>query len=262
MKVCLRGLTKSIISFNAFKIFLHGEESTVIDVQTDAQRKEIDELVFNKLIQITDGQDAKVNPLAEENVDEPTDSVDETIEDDVSDKSEVKKTKGENKGGNKKKTKIGRPKGSKNKINKLKIRPTDTSDKENEMGSTVILATSAGPVKGKMVKTAIKDLPESEQTQASLDAMKKLEEEEAEESSKDKEVIDEAKLDPSERMGNKAVIATDGDSKSIEMVNSVLPESSAIKNRDPFINKTKATDDSDGPDDLDAFLDDDDVLEL
>jgi len=44
-------------------------------------------------------------------------------------------------------------------------------------------------------------------------------------------------LPPSEQMGRKAVISTEGGEQKVEMSNSVLPESKKIKDANPFIDK-------------------------
>ena len=105
-------------------------------------------------------------------------------------------------------------------------------------------------------------LAEFSSTAASIAAMERLEAEESHQN--DADIIDEESLDPSERMGSTAVISTGDEAKKVEMVNSILPESDSIKNRDPFLNNGKDSDESADDvflDDVDASGDDDSFIE-
>ena len=213
MRTMFRGLTQSVITFNTLDVILHGQETIGIKIETEAQKREIAELLGANLIAIMDApQIQSVN-------------VEKTAE--VNDPKPIKKGR-------------GRPKGSKNPKN-LKNKPREVKKSENiennQLEGTVIVGTASGPVSGKMKKNVVSDLPESEQTRASLEAMKKLEDEEVEEARKEatRPPVDESRLDVSERMGNKATIATGKDHKELEMKNSYVPESEVIKEADPFI---------------------------
>jgi len=168
--------------------------------------------------------------------------------------------------------KRGRPKGSKNvngvqqkeivpevknPINPKKI--TKSSNVGLKDGSDVVVMTADGPRNGQMKRNAIGDMDESESTKASIEAMEELEREERE--SREAEIIDESKLDLSERMGLKAVVSCgEGSAQSVSMKNSVIPEAEQIKDRGiNFIDKSEAKDEEsvliEGDDEGDDGLD-------
>ena len=91
-----------------------------------------------------------------------------------------------------------------------------------------------------MRSTFAGEIPESEATRESVEAMKRLEEEEKAELEGrkvdiDPTLINESKLDPSEQMGRPAIVSDMGETKKIDMVNSAIPGSDEVRNRDPFI---------------------------
>ena len=139
------------------------------------------------------------------------------------------------------KNKGGRPKGSKNK--KGVKAPTEqqrvitAEAKTQEMGGRVVMATVDGVKEGRMGRSVINDIPDSERTRASIEAMKKLEKEEEEEISLPDTLVDESKLPPNEQMGRKATIATPEGEMKVNLVGSVVPESKQSKNANPFIDR-------------------------
>jgi hypothetical protein len=112
----------------------------------------------------------------------------------------------------------------------------EAQDKTEQDGGRVVIGTGNGTYESKMVKNAIDrflDDDESDRTKASIDALKKMELEEA---GKDAEetVVDESKLPPQEQMGRQATVSTGDKETKEDMVNSVLTTN---KDRDPFIDR-------------------------
>ena len=140
----------------------------------------------------------------------------------------------------------GRPKGSKDlkprknaKVqvaSKVAPKPVKKANslpvaKDVEENSTVTVMTPSGARQGKMYRNATGEIPDGEITEASLAAMKKLEEEERLERNLPDEVIDESLLDPSERSGNEAVIFAGGNAEKVKLTHSILPEAKEIKDK-------------------------------
>lgn len=219
MKITFMGLTDSVLSLNSLKLYLHGKETASVEITTDAQRREIQQVLRANLIAImprvkeaTNNEDKKTSKT--------TDNLVKTEKTGKSKKIEPVVKRGR-----------GRPKGSTKKAKENVSEKTESSESE------VVVSTPSGPVKGNMKRSIISDFPETERTQASLDAMEQLEKEEAEESNKDPEVVDESLLDVADRMGENAVISTGSGVTEVKMKNSVLPESDVIKKRNSFIDK-------------------------
>jgi len=121
--------------------------------------------------------------------------------------------------------------------NKVTRNKSEAEAITDEMGAKAIVAVPGGPAKVKMVNSFVGEANEVLHAEASVKAMEELEAEERDEVVDEKYVINEEDLDPSERMGGKAVISTGGHAKQIDLVNSILPESQTIKERDPFIDR-------------------------
>ena len=210
MKKFIKGLTESTLTLNTLNIILHGTERAGIEVNTDNQERELHELLSSKLIAFVDSMEAPV---------ESNNLPDALVA----------------------KRKRGRPKGSKGKASNgddnSKSTP-EAQDIPNKRGSKVIVATPEGPRARKMVDSIVPNILESDATAASLEAMDRIEREEAGEEVEDYPVIDESKLDPSERMGNKAIISAGSKSIQVDLTNSILPDRDAFKNRDAFIDRT------------------------
>ncbi len=136
-------------------------------------------------------------------------------------------------------------------------RSAKSTEGDNEEGST-IMGTN-----GKAIKVSSKARPIAEDrtlVDASLKAMAKLEAEEAESRAADEEgydPVDEDTLDPSERMGNEAVISGGRTTKKVKLETSIL-----TKNKPEWIDSngeltTKPNDDSIS----DAFIDKQEILD-
>lgn len=324
MRVTIKGLTDSTITFNTLGIILRGNSAKPelypnsiarhIDIKTDEQMRELVGLKNAKLVEVIDESEQKVtvstkdiatptNPEPKKDLPpeltrpEPqvttttTITTDESVEteeiEDMPPKliqpdapqpeepeeeevltiaskkvEEPKKKVGRPKkksAKNKKSTKVKSVKRSKN----LDVaeEPKETEDAEED--SKIVVMTPNGPITGKAANNMAGDMPESEATRASIEALKQMEEEEAQPES----LIDESKLDASEQMGGTVVIATgDSNMAKVEMKNSILPEADAIKERgikfiDPNGDDSPVDDSSLDESIKDIFIDSDDYPE-
>ncbi len=239
------GKTMSVISLNKIGGYIREKDPTILVIDSAEKEAELNELVNAGLIEISNKESEPPKPP--EPLKPPENSNKKTLQ-------ETPK-------------KVGRPKGSKGKIQKASTKEESKEAIENQMGNRVVIGTGSGTKEGRMKYSAIDDIPENERTKASLDAMEKLEEEEKTGRSKVETIIDESKLDASEQMGRKATISNQGQAESVEMKNSILPHSKDIKDGDPFIDESEAP-----AEDEAAFIDkseenenkdaDDDFLQL
>jgi hypothetical protein len=261
MRVTIKGLTDSTITFNTIGIIVRGNSAKpelypnsvakhiVIDTNNDAQMRELITLKNAKLISVINEDavqetpvvkavpvsiPAPVVPVAPVNKPEPPrDEVEETTEEDDEEVLTVWK-----KDGSKRTPKTGKAsKGKKpSKITKVKrAKSSEPPPKEQEQeDSKIVVMTPNGPIEANAVNNMAGEMPESEATQASIEALKQLEAEEAVPDS----LIDESKLDVSEQMGTQAIVATGENTVTkVSMKNSILPEANAIKERGiKFIN--------------------------
>ena len=218
MKMQIKGLTPATVTFNALGLILRGEEEAGVEVINADQRREISELVDAGVVTVL-------------NVETP-----EPIE-----QSAPPKRK-----------RPGRPKGSKNKPKAIKkvaesteesteekpqapVPEDDGSDQvsvDDEGSSKVTIATPSGVITAETKHSFAGEMGESEATQASLEAMKKLEAEERGEIDPDAPptpVKDEKDLSPNEQMGRKAFVGTGDETTEVDMVNSLVPESDLTK---------------------------------
>jgi len=264
----ITGLTDSVITLNVLGVTLHGQVSGIFNVQNDNQLTEIKMLRKVGLIKVEDmditqteqelpPEKTEDRPTQEEGKEEGKEEPKVEVKEEPKEepKEEVKE--------NPKKVKKspGRPKGSKNKAQKKTLTQDQKVKKAeaetDKMGSDVVVATGEGFQKVKMRHSFAGEIPESEKTQASLDAIDKILKEENDEPVEDKPTIDESKLDPSEQMGRNAVVSDMGKPTQTEMKNSILPHAKETKERDPFIDREEKEDDKsknaflDKPDDKD-----------
>ena len=282
MRVTITGKTASTITFNTLGIVLRGLTSALhIDVKNDEQMRELIGLKNARLIDIIkedalfDEQSKEIQSNIKKSIEivavtketKSESNVEDVEESDIEDApTKIKK--------NEIVRKSGRPKGSKNitasnnvKTTKVKTikkvdsvnscSPSCSSDKTEDNGEkeTITIMTANGAIQGKCARSMTGDLQESEKTMASIEALRLLEEEESQQDNK--EEIDESKLDPSERMGNKATVVNGMNSTaSINMKNSSLPEAEAVKNAIKFIDSDTGIDESD--DKRDSFIDNND----
>jgi len=271
MRVTIKGLTASTITFNTLGIVLRGAISARnIDIKNDEQLREINSIRNAKLISVeTEGEyqspPEETKPIiqsirereealkeTEKEVQTQPEQQEETEVDIQAEQSDTIEDSPAPKRGR------GRPKNAKNK-NKVKeaikaekeaskeisnaikpkpIKKLDSSENtvsvNDESESEVTIMTPGGAVKGKARRSFTRDMPESEATQASIEALRQMDLEENE--SQEQTPIDETKLDPSERMGEKAVISTGRNGTlAIGMKNSILPEAKQVSDAVIFI---------------------------
>lgn len=222
-QVVVIGKTEAIINLNKIGVPVRGKSTAILNINNYDQEAELMGCVRAGLLEIIQDTPPVISSLPSL----PT----------VTDNAETTEKK-----------KGGRPKGSKNKSKDIikdsfsqeeQMRISAAEAKTQKMGSRVVIGTPDGAKQGRMKYSAIDDIVESEQTRASIEAMEKLEKEEKEEISLPDTLIDESKLDASEQMGRKAIIATEGGLDEVNMVNSILPEAKVIKDADPFIDKVE-----------------------
>jgi len=280
MRVTIKGLTDSTITFNSIGIIIRGNSAKAdmypnsiarhIDIKNEEQMRELVCLKNANLISFIDENKIEQVPLSTKNFAitpvkpvqqvqsvQPTKAAaptivppDSTVEDvEAIEDMPVAQPQVEEdvltittkKKKNHKKTgkPVGRPKKAtsntteaKPKISAIKRsknfgKPIEKNGSD-ETDSKVVVMTPGGTITGNTVNNMAGDLQESEATRASIEALKKMDSEEAIPDS----VIDESNLDVSQKMGQPAVIATGEKSfKKMSMKNSLVPEADAIKKR-------------------------------
>lgn len=230
MRVTIKGTTPSTIAFNTLGIVVRGDsgksdlypESVArhIEIVNEDQLTEINSLVNANLISITvedEGVPNKTAVDANRIVKTDNENTDDESSEDEPDQAKASRR--------------GRPKGSKDSTPRVR---KSKKDIENtcEGDSSVTVMTPGGAVKGEMRRQCAGEINDSERTAASIEALKKLEEEEELEKNLEDVPIDESKLALEEQMGLPAVISTGDDgATAVEMKNSVVPEADVIKNR-------------------------------
>lgn len=285
MRVTIKGLTDSTITFNTLGIILRGNSSKPelypnsiakhIDIKNDAQMRELIGLKNAKLVSVIDESEdyntqvpvstnnivkipiktiekspqppkpPKPPVIEESNVikteeieDMPLPPPEEDEEEflTISSKNPIKKV-----GRPKKTTKTTKTTKTVKPAKEVKTPPkvakpikrsknfiVVNENKDQEVDSKIVVMTPNGPIEGKAINNMAGEMPESEATRASIEALKQLEDED----SIPESLIDESKLDISQRMGESAVVATGENSVTkIAMRNSILPDADAIKNR-------------------------------
>jgi len=259
MRVNICGLTDMTISFTGIGLILRGKtKATNIDIKSDDQMRELIGMKNAKLISLEMEEVAPVVIKAPEaikivledlnNEGEPeTDTENEDIGDSINNDSpislaplipEIPKIPSLPKLENSKKLEndAQNKKNSKKTIKRIakqeNLENAKTTVNDQDEGEVVIM-TTAGAKKGRGKRTMSGEMPESEATKASIEALKKLEDEEKEgiEEEENRKPIDESKLPLEERMGGKATIAFGTKNiESVKMKNSILPEADQIRN--------------------------------
>lgn len=236
MKIHVKSLTPATLTVNSLGNYIirGGEEALNIDV-SGTQLSEFKVLEREGLIKITydDPEDGETSVTKRKGRGRPKGSKNKTTIEKESEEKAKEEADVEAQAEAEEKAKAD----EENK--KVTRNKTEAEAVTDEMGGKVVVSVPGGPVEGKMVNSSIGEAQESLKAEASIEAMKKLEEEEKEEGElfETYNPIKEEDLDPSEQMGGKAVISVAGDSKKVDLVNSVLPEADVIKERDPFIDK-------------------------
>lgn len=234
MKVNVYGLTDATISFNTIGMILRGkyipEGLNSCSVARNLELK--DESQVNELMQIARCGLIRVEAIEEK----PKEVI--SLEQSILKVEEVKVTEEtkmfkEVKAPEPKTTKTTKTtKKDKNRRKSTNIKapkvaeipPVDNSPKQIDVETDprVVVMTDSGPKGGKMIHKMNGEIDESDpRCKASMDAAKKLKEEEEE----ILDLINESLLDPSERNGQSAIIGTgNGKTVSMSMKNSVLGE--------------------------------------
>jgi len=250
MKVNICGLTDMTIAFSVLGLILRGKiKATNIEIKNDEQMRELIGMKNAKLISIEDITPMAANPAIEsleaikivledfsliddELIDEAEKTANIDLKENIEEKglpelmpeiSSLPDLKNAPKFENNKKDT-----NSKKIIKKItKRESSETVDEASSDDGEVVIMTEGGARKGKGRRAIVKDAPESDSTKASIDALKKLEDEEAE--SIQDNVVNESSLPLEERMGSKATVAFGRkNAESIEMKNSILPEAEQI----------------------------------
>jgi len=218
MVVSIKGLTGSTIILNSLKITLRGE--TVLNnivIDNDEQMREIIGLKNAKLLVYrtetdkpkVEEQNIKINfENQSQTISQFSSPIEESVSITTEEAEEIEKAE--------KEEFILKPK-----VKKIIKAVEQESVVQND---EVTVMTLSGPKSGKMVRSITKNMPESEATRASIEAMKQLEAEEAEEDTEDVQ-WDESALPENERMGSPATIGAGKNSIQVNMRNSILPES-------------------------------------
>lgn len=288
MRMAIKGKSQRTITLNCNNLILRGTEAAIIEVNTEEQMAELRALEGVNLIRTINVDEYEKSKEKESvnNSETPyTDIIDvstpssDIIDTDNNEDSEVVEEIEDST-----KRKRGRPKGSKNKKTVEESSKKETNqemaeisefnddefdDLEEPEDDSPTIATLEIPDTGPSVATIhtgqtviqrtmvnqpiVSEQEDSEDVQASLEAMAILEQEEADAKASEEQGLDEKDMDVNEQMGRSATIATLQGSKTVTMKNSVIPEADAIKKSDPFIDMDDTKPRSD-----DAFLDDDD----
>lgn len=218
MKTQVTNLTQSTLVLNKLSGVLAGGASRTFDITTDDQRIELDVLQRAKVISCN----------AVETIATPFIVATDRTSTTVTSSPPVAKNKG------------GRPKGSKNKPKVLagqseQRRVTEAEARTQQEGSRVVITNGKQTFETKMRKSYANDLPETEATKASLEAMEKLEREERGEDVPPP-AVDESKLNPSEQKGGKATIMREGVNQKVDLTNNAV-RLKGTKDVDPFIDR-------------------------
>lgn len=242
MRVNITGLTDMTISFSGIGLILRGKTTAKnIDIKSDDQMREIIGMKNAKLISIVTEEESTpviINPpesikiILEDVKEEDTEEIESPIIDRTADvvKDPTPTTmvkRGE--------VKAEDPKNNKKSMKKIS-RVEDSE--ENNNGEDVVIMMNGMAKKGKSRRSAVKDLPESDATRASIEALKQLEEEENGEAEEEanRKPIDEESLPLNERMGNKATVAFGSrNTEEVTMKNTILPEAEQTAAANKFI---------------------------
>ena len=221
MKVIVKGTTGAVLTLNLCGVFIHGPVKAIIDIDNEAKKKEIQGLIRHGLIQVLEVEKKKGEAELSSGLMPPK-------------PKNVPKKKRE----------------SKNKDDEIdEIIPEAKTEQErafqaeaktDKMGSRVVVATPSGIAEGKMKQTFVPDMPEPKRAEASIRAMEKLEEEEAEEAlafTNSEDVIKEGGLDPSEQMGRTAVVSGQKGEQRVQLQNSIISGDKKNKKHDPFLDR-------------------------
>jgi hypothetical protein len=233
--IIIKGKTAATITLNQSKAYLRGQTEAVLNIENNEQRREIENLEEKGFITVLRG-DVSVPIVSQPKV-EDKQKIKHIEESEGSPTLTIPK-------------KRGRPK---NQIAKTEHQRVLEAEAENQkMGSKVTVNLRGDMVETTMVPNYTGNNEESEITQDSIDAMKKIEEEEIQ-SKKEEKKHRKVRKKNRKKDNNTAIIHTGKGYKKVETPNSILPGQEEVRNADPFID-TKF-DDGNKDDKLgDAFI--------
>jgi len=236
MIVTIIGQTDVVLSLNETGIQIQGKQAAEgVDLDTMSKEAEIRSLQNSGLIEvIVEGEDIEDTPSVPPVSKKEEPNVDNTPDENEGDEGDTPDTDGTPE--NEAKTKVI-PKPALPEPKSDAQRSAEAEAETQKEGSRVVVSTGDQIVETKMVKSAVGEVTDSEATQASLEAMEKLEAEENEEEIEDKPPVKEEDLPPEEQMGRGAVVMEEGSEKKIDLVNSAVPGSDNARERDPFVDK-------------------------
>jgi hypothetical protein len=194
MIISIQGLTDATIVLNSLKRSLVGKTTlSNIAITDDEQMREIISLKNAGLLIDSQSLEAKTQKMKEIKINPIIENGNNSIENE-SNNTSVKK------------------------FIKAIARKEEVTD-----NSEVTVMTLNGPRSGKMARNMAGDMPETDATRASIEALKRLEEEDYE--NEEAIEVDESNLPMNERMGLEATVGTGKEAAKVNMQNSILPES-------------------------------------
>ena len=208
MKARITNLTQSTIVLNKMKIVLGAGASQVVDVVPGEQKAELDGLDRANVIGIVE--------IIPESLSEVT--------------TEYTSTTITKAPPNKNKSKVVVAQTEQD-----RTRAAEAITQREE--GRVVISTGEHTFETKMRKSYTDNMPESEATKASIDALAKLESEERD-GNIDPIPVDESKLDPSDQTGRQATIIREGTHQKVDLTNNFANSTKkGQKASDPFIDR-------------------------
>lgn len=280
MKIIVVGKTDCIITLNKIGMPIHGKQQALVEIDNDEKKNEILGLKRAGLLDIIEvniAEEREKEAIVEIHGDssEPNGNVPYTKPEDAPRATETPvepinltlatpPTATSEPAPESKKNKGGRPRGSKNKKAAAVTKKTEqervveAEAKTQKMGARVVISTGNGSVESKMRRTFEGEIPETETTKESINALEKIEKEEVEDKKQGSIKVDESNLDPSEQMGRQAVVVQEGKQNKKELSNSIIPGQKEIRDNINFIDENKKDkandafiDGNEGDDDID-----------
>jgi hypothetical protein len=223
MIISIQGLTDSTIVLNSLKRSLVGKTKlSNIEITDDEQMREIISLKNAGLLIDSQSLEAKTQRMEEIKINPIIENGNTPIE-------------------NKNNTSV-------KKFVKAIARKEDKTD-----NSEVTAMTLNGPRHGKMLRNMTGDIPETDATRASIEALKRLEEEDYE--NEEEIEVDESNLQMNERMGLEATVGTGKEATKVNMRNSILLESEVSAKARAKGKNIKFINSVDDNSDREAFID-------
>ena len=242
MNILIKGTTGRTITFNTVGLILRGKEEASLDVTPEAY-EEIKQLERLNLVKVLNKDERKNSEESTTTPEPVVKDPDEPVSSSKVNEDEVEELKINDLTKSLIRKKI--------KKEKAKNNQKEKNNKDADLGSSKATVSLGDKCVSADMKKMTSD-PESvvEKVSDSIDAMEKLENEEA---SKDLP-IDDKKLDENQKMNRSATVSTTEGETVESLKNSIIPEMEEIKDRDPFIDKEeKDNEDKKAP--KNAFID-------